>query len=614
MAQPDWPLHLVHNKPADLDSDTQLACIYFSPEASPAIPDDMEESLDLVTLSKQRLQEAGFHVLGAWFWPADPGMLTEKEALSPEFRVALARGAVEGRLPYLAVSPWAARHPDLVKNLKAPAKALQEALRVAGHGYVRCFTVAEGRRASQYETLVNDPDFGTVLVSNDDNFLEQPLKFNYLVELPSDADQAGEASEGLNGESSLALSESRAPKKCRPTSDEVFEALRLRDDAFVHSICSEVVAKLLLTPTAQDKEKYATDYALISRLRTTERPPVFETQKLVMGLRGALANQVERPGVLVAHGTLNPVHKGHLGMMRQARKRLEDAGIEVVGAWLCPLGGAAAGRSAAATKAEGPTLSFPFRAKLVELATCDDPLIAVGHFGAEQPGVEDVKKLVGMLQDELRTHFCNSFRALDGFRVFYVCGEDYVELDKGSLWRGLDATRQRGLIVVGREEEVLKCEEPHDLIFIADGEETSKLLTSTQARKHVLEKKVAQAAEALPPAAGRFLLAPTPAEFAQYKADYDSLGVTQDLVAPNGTAELQSQLKKVFEAVGDSGKDGTVPMEALRKLLSTLDPSWSEEELDQLTGMLKPDASGKLDSAAFINTIFAQTGQTCAVK
>jgi len=43
-----------------------------------------------------------------------------------------------------------------------------------------------------------------------------------------------------------------------------------------------------------------------------------------------------RTAVLVSTGGMNPMHRGHVAMLYQARARLEQEGYTVLGAWLSP--------------------------------------------------------------------------------------------------------------------------------------------------------------------------------------------------------------------------------------------------------------------------------------
>jgi hypothetical protein len=309
--------------------------------------------------------------------------------------------------------------------------------------------------------------------------------------------------------------------------------------------------------------------------------------------------------VIVADGSLNVAHRGHVRMLHQAATRLERAGYHVLGAWLVPWSQEASENEAKSKTF--PALSKAFRTRVLELATCDDPFVRVG---SAPESLADKRwaphEIVGALQDELNARFIGTLQGY-GLRVFYACGMESAMKSKAhKRTSGLDAEKYRGCIVIPRDqdEDGVMMEDVRNMVYVADMDRNDVPpmtcgLSGTKLREHIRAGNVKEASQMMPAAAARFVLAPTPKERREFEADYEKLGVKPALVAPDGLERLRHKLKGCFQ-------DAKLQVSDLDNILTTLDPSWTSKEFTSLcNGVLKGKAKTEISVDEFIDWIFA---------
>eukprot|EP00747_Dinoflagellata_sp_TGD_P073957 gnl/TRDRNA2_/TRDRNA2_158133_c1_seq1.p1 gnl/TRDRNA2_/TRDRNA2_158133_c1~~gnl/TRDRNA2_/TRDRNA2_158133_c1_seq1.p1 ORF type:complete len:293 (-),score=63.89 gnl/TRDRNA2_/TRDRNA2_158133_c1_seq1:60-917(-) len=235
--------------------------------------------------------------------------------------------------------------------------------------------------------------------------------------------------------------------------------------------------------------------------------------------------QGRRPAVVITTGAMNPIHKGHVQMLRQAKMRLEKSGYAVLAGWISPSHDLYVLPKAKSLKTPG--LRSAFRTRLAELAVADDAFTSVGLWESAQRGHwPDFPEVVTELQRALNEQFpklCTG-GSEGSLLVFYVCGTDHAK--KCGLYRGMRAERGRGVVVVPRDGEEPKGEDEQRLVYVASpasGETAT--FSSTQLRKAIQRRDGDFVRRAVAPAAARFLLEPSPTEYKEMKADFDVLGV-----------------------------------------------------------------------------------------
>lgn len=235
--------------------------------------------------------------------------------------------------------------------------------------------------------------------------------------------------------------------------------------------------------------------------------------------------QKRKRAVLLTTGAMNPVHKGHLQMIHQARERLEAEGYSVVGAWLSPSHDGYVQPKAASLRTPG--LCASFRLELARRAVQDDNIIAVGSWEASQEGRwPDFPVVAEALQKELR-------RRPEGHdvRVFYVCGTDLFR--KCGLHTGMRGGI--GVVAVPRKasgetasRESSGRERPDKLVYFAapaGGEVAS--YSSTKVRQALKSADYKFVCEAISEKASTLLFRPAPQELDVFSTEYEKLGLLQ---------------------------------------------------------------------------------------
>lgn len=223
--------------------------------------------------------------------------------------------------------------------------------------------------------------------------------------------------------------------------------------------------------------------------------------------------------VLLVTGAMNPAHRGHVNMLHQARRRLEKAGVAVVGAFASPTHDGYVQRKAEQKGTIG--LSGEFRVALVKQMVAKDPLVTASAWEVRRPGgfIDfPFPYVVDALAMELRDTPCTRDIA-----CIYVCDPDLASTAvrhataNESVWGGV--------VVVPRTDFILNVtEEPERGVYIAEPDDTANF-SSTELRAALEESDVRAVAEAMSDAGARFLLYPTTAEYARFQEDYRLLNV-----------------------------------------------------------------------------------------
>ncbi|CAE8660486.1 unnamed protein product, partial [Polarella glacialis] len=108
-----------------------------------------------------------------------------------------------------------------------------------------------------------------------------------------------------------------------------------------------------------------------------------------------------------------------------------------------------------------------------------------------------------------------------------------------------------------------------------------------------------EAAQAMAPAAARYLLAPTATELLDHQADFEKLGVQPFIADPVVSRD------KLKEALSSRlGPKAMVPVNDLSKLLQALDPSWTHEELSKLFKASEHNCDGNVSAVGFVDWLF----------
>eukprot|EP00927_Polykrikos_kofoidii_P001565 TRINITY_DN10596_c0_g1_i1.p1 TRINITY_DN10596_c0_g1~~TRINITY_DN10596_c0_g1_i1.p1 ORF type:complete len:607 (-),score=103.68 TRINITY_DN10596_c0_g1_i1:41-1780(-) len=561
--RPPWPLHCVHKAISEAPTHRLLAAIVLSGGLNPVHIGHIQ----MIRSAKERLESAGFYVVGCWLSPAEEWSLKSKAelrfipALSAEMRLRAAELAVQAvASDFLAVGAWQA---GIVGRSVQPVEVVQDlsdCLRGNFKGVpIRVFAVCSTAYVKLYSQVDASKMQGVVMVPRDDQdiYLEDPRLQRFLT----------------SGIDAL------------HTSTRLTLALRCGDDVFVQKMMPGNASRLFLDPSRAERAEFSVDFDLLSKSSQTV-PCCFPTKKFTRRFSAALERgNVESPAILVADGTMSLTHRGHVRMMWQAKERLERVGITVLGAWLVPWGEADAKNDGA------PELSTAFRQRVAELSVCDDEFVSIGYIGSQQKGAKTPFEVVTALQGEITDRFVGSFRNAGlTFRVFYVCGMDVGE--KTSTKRGLHVDECVGLVTVprgsggGTEDPVKRC-------FVADADPSVDGLSSTKLRADLSEGNIAVVTSAMAEAAARFVLAPTPAEKEAFAADFGLLNaraVSQD------ASTFRDRLKGCF--AGAMGDAAVLRPEDVSRILNVLDPSWTSKELSSLQACLK----GKTGAGGVIST------------
>jgi len=261
-----------------------------------------------------------------------------------------------------------------------------------------------------------------------------------------------------------------------------------------------------------------------------------------------------------------------LDMLEKARIRLQERGYNVIGQWLSPWNDAMAQSDASSAGVE--SLSTDFRLRCAELTVAGEELTMVSRWESSQTGRLSMHQVAVNCRETLLKTFPGSLRD-KRLCIFHVCGSD-----REQKYRSSEAGAHKdlvGVVVIPQDDEEMILEKPGSLMFVAETAQ-EQAVHSKELRQAIRDGNAVVATKAMAPAAARFVLAPTSEELEQMQADFRKLGVKPFAAADVATAK--DSLQRTF--IQKLGPDNQVSVQELCKLLSVLDPSVSEEDLQSL--------------------------------
>ena len=249
--------------------------------------------------------------------------------------------------------------------------------------------------------------------------------------------------------------------------------------------------------------------------------PMDKMHIMLNSMESLKGKETKKYAVLLTTGAMNPVHKGHISLITQARQRIYADGYEVIGAWLSPSHDLYLQQKAKKLKTIG--LSAAFRVKATQLSVSNDPLIDVGlwesslKLSGDDWYPSDYPKVCLALKAQIEKEFESKYGKIT---VFYVCGTDHAKNNnlykKQPVWGGV--------VVVPREGEETEEENPSIKVYVAKRsyDDTEKF-SSTLIRKAIAENNTHIVKKMMPVRAARFLLEPTVEEYNRFSDDFDKL-------------------------------------------------------------------------------------------
>ncbi|OLP97536.1 Nicotinamide mononucleotide adenylyltransferase [Symbiodinium microadriaticum] len=248
----------------------------------------------------------------------------------------------------------------------------------------------------------------------------------------------------------------------------------------------------------------------------------------------AAASSSLRPCVLLTTGAMNPPHKGHAQLLRQAAERLQREGYCVLGAWMSPSHDDYVGPKA--FRLGTLHLSSGLRLQLAHFMVREDDLVAVGSWEANVTGRwPDFPEVAAELEKQIQGRIEDPGSLGSMPRVFYACGTDHAK--RCGLYQGFGRfggeAENVGVVVVPREGEVAQPESPGKFVFVASaapGDVAS--FSSTKIResfKTAGPEEHQYLCHAICEEAADFILRPSAEQRAAYKEDFKKL--EQQLIA-----------------------------------------------------------------------------------
>jgi hypothetical protein len=249
--------------------------------------------------------------------------------------------------------------------------------------------------------------------------------------------------------------------------------------------------------------------------------PMDKMHKMLNSMEFLKGIETKKYAVLLTTGAMNPVHKGHISLITQARQRIYEDGYEVMGAWLSPSHDIYLRQKA--KRLNTIALSAAFRVKATQLSVSNDPVIDVGLWESSlklsgsnwEPS--DYPFVCLALKAQIEKEFESKYGEIT---VFYVCGADHARNNqlykKQPVWGGV--------VVVPREGEETEEENPSIKVYVAKRsyDDTEKF-SSTLIRKAIAENNTHIVRKMMSVRAARFLLEPTDEEYTKFSADFDKL-------------------------------------------------------------------------------------------
>jgi len=559
-----WPVHKMQGV-ADIDIEGSRPAVLL---ASGPFNPVTETHLEALRLARERLEAAGYLILGGWLSPwSDSTVQTRSQSgscLSSALRLRLATAAAS-ELDWLAVSGWEAGHGGSVTHgklatqlRKALAERLPEYLSVQTPCSV--FMVSCDEILPPGRGLLASDGQGTITVPNGtDVVLEKTTSLAYLT----------------------------WPMDCwyeNFPEESVLRALRGRDCCFVQKAMPAGAAQLLLSRTQEDDAGIRKEIASLSAEVEPEGP--WPADKVMTLMQDIGDNQPV--AFLVATGSMDPVHLGHISMMWQAKARLERAGYRVAGSWLSICSDFQA-KANSSRRGLAP-LSKEMRHHVAKLAVLGDSLSSVASWQMEEE-TRSVRYVEVMLA--LRKAMVERFPltlSLHHVHVFLVCGEEVLS-QRGQL-QPIAQHPELGAVIIPRDPDDIIMENVTSQIFEGEAAADQALpsISCEAVRRHLASRDIASFVKWMAPAAARFLSAPTRSERQRFASDFEVLGVPAEKGFPGGTMHLKARLKDSFQLW--QGPLGTISVQDLQHLLQMLDPSWTQVQVDTLVCALAKSKPG----------------------
>uniref|UniRef100_A0A7S1ZHL6 Cytidyltransferase-like domain-containing protein n=1 Tax=Trieres chinensis TaxID=1514140 RepID=A0A7S1ZHL6_TRICV len=205
--------------------------------------------------------------------------------------------------------------------------------------------------------------------------------------------------------------------------------------------------------------------------------PDWDFAKIEANIADAMRRKQGGPfHVLVATGAMNPVHRGHVAMLRKVANSPEwqERGGRVVGGFLSP----SHDLYLRGKFGEGNFLPATKRAAMVRAALEGEPLFSLGLYEVRAEGRwPDFPEVATNLGDAVRERFVDV-----PVRVWYVCGEDHYT--KCHLRRGVTKTIGCCVVARGGKRPVMKRANP-DLVIGVVAEDETDDMSSTKVRMHL---------------------------------------------------------------------------------------------------------------------------------
>ena len=237
--------------------------------------------------------------------------------------------------------------------------------------------------------------------------------------------------------------------------------------------------------------------------------------------KGSIRNRQPKTAVVLTTGAMNPVHKGHIALINQAKLRLWYAGYEVVGVWLSPSQDSYLQPKALRLNTIG--LSAPFRVEVTKRTVAIDPLFDVGLWESSQPSYTkndfvDFPEVCLSLKKHIEKEFGAEYGEIT---VFYACGTDHA--NNMNLYNG--PHEWGGVVVVPREGDITGgTENEENKVYIAPSSSPDIAgFSSTKIRKAIAENKPAIVKQMMTGDAAKFLLTPTEEERIRFAKDFKKL-------------------------------------------------------------------------------------------
>eukprot|EP00933_Yihiella_yeosuensis_P071574 TRINITY_DN79785_c0_g1_i1.p1 TRINITY_DN79785_c0_g1~~TRINITY_DN79785_c0_g1_i1.p1 ORF type:complete len:590 (-),score=126.75 TRINITY_DN79785_c0_g1_i1:125-1894(-) len=532
--------------------------------------------LEMMEKAAERLERAGFYVAAGWISPLHQQSGGEDMKLSTDFRLYGCQVSVKDH-PFLDVTSWESSQPSASKKpgLEAFTELQKRLVAEMGGEHVRrtklkVFAVCGGDQSARYKMIENDDLMGMVVVPQPgEDILEKLGKLIFA------ADPCR-----------LGVQHVRSAR--------IWAAVEVGDTPFVNAALPPELARLALEPTPKERQRFKEDLAKLSPVvKGALWPGELFIEKLPE------CAQDKQLALLLLSGPLNPVHRGTLTMLEKAKERLEDRGFEVVASWLSPQN--VNMTAADAQFQNAPALSQNFRIKLAKLAAVSIEGCAAAAWECQTFWPIESKQRMIEVAASLREHLYATFsNSMQGrfMSVYFVAGTDVVK--RFGLSNGLSVKDGIGVIVIPQSDEDVFLDKPSQLMFSCNYDEESSKFRGSAIRNAITAGDIDTAAKALPPAVARFLLAPTEAERAEFQADYDALGVKglPQAELDNTRDRLKMTLTKRL------GNNSSLQTPDISKLLQALDPSWAQEDLEELLKHAEKTTDGGVSIDGFVDWVF----------